>query len=149
MTMHTTLIENNKVFVGAGLLIIIVLYVFSLNPLLNQNAQLQTEMEVEKELSIHLNQVKQQLSTLPAFAPLSSEQAKKHLNDAFKAINIKLNLSTISDNSATTNIPKIPFNQLLDALQRLKNQRGILVTSAKIKRIKPSVVSAHLTFYFP
>jgi len=141
-------LENNTALLAISLLII-VLYSFVFSPLLNQTKQLQNELTAERQLSTYLNQAKQQLANIPNYPALSKINAQKQINNAFQAQKIKLKSLTIQNKLGVVSINKIAFEKLLGILQQLKNQHGIVVTEALIKRIDTGVVSAQLTFQIP
>jgi type II secretory pathway component PulM len=141
--------ENSAITLTAGILIVVVLYTLVFSPLLKDSEQIQTELNAEKELTLYLDQAEQKLSSLSKYQALSKEQAKQQTNAIFQAQSIQLNTLTMKDKSSIVSINSIAFNKLLNILQQLKDQHGIIVTKADIKRIETGVVSAQLTFQFP
>jgi type II secretory pathway component PulM len=141
--------ENSAITLTTGILIVVALYALVFSPLLNHSEQIQDELKAEKELTLYLDQAEQKLSTLSRYQALSKEQAKQQINAIFQAQGIQLNTLNMKDKSSIVSINSIAFNQLLNILQQLKDQHGIIVTKADIKRIKTGVVSAQLTFQFP
>jgi type II secretory pathway component PulM len=141
--------ENSAITLTTGILIVVALYALVFSPLLNHSEQIQDELKAEKELTLYLDQAEQKLSTLSRYQALSKEQAKQQINAIFQAQGIQLNTLNMKDKSSIVSINSIAFNQLLNILQQLKDQYGIIVTKADIKRIKTGVVSAQLTFQFP
>ena len=141
--------ENSAITLTTGLLIVVALYALVFSPLLNHSEQIQDELKAEKELTLYLNQAEQKLSTLSRYQALSKEQAKQQIYAIFQTQGIQLNTLSMKDKSSIVSINSIAFNQLLNILQQLKDQHGIIVTKADIKRIKTGVVSAQLTFQFP
>jgi len=141
--------ENSAITLTTGILIVVALYALVFSPLLNHSEQIQDELKAEKELTLYLDQAEQKLSTLSRYQALSKEQAKQQINAIFQAQGIQLNTLSMKDKSSIVSINSIAFNQLLNILQQLKDQHGIIVTKADIKRIKTGVVSAQLTFQFP
>lgn len=141
--------ENIAITLTTGILIVVALYALVFSPLLNHSEQIQDELKAEKELTLYLDQAEQKLSTLSRYQALSKEQAKQQIYAIFQTQGIQLNTLSMKDKSSIVSINSIAFNQLLNILQQLKDQHGIIVTKADIKRIKTGVVSAQLTFQFP
>ncbi len=141
--------DNKTTQILTGLLVLAVLYIFALNPLLNKNTHLQADLNAEKELAVYLNQTKQQLARLASYPTTSKDQAHTQITAVFQAHKIKPTSLTTRNNLTITSIKKIPFSQLLNILQQLKNQHGIVATEADIKRLDTGIVSAHLTLQIP
>jgi type II secretory pathway component PulM len=95
---------------------------------------------------LYLESVQQKLSNLSQYPSLSNEQGKEQINSIFLSREVQLKSLVISNKSNSVNINKISFALLLDILQQLKNQSGIIVTNAVIEKIEPGLVSAQLTF---
>ena len=138
--------ENNPKILAVSILLIIFLYIFLLAPLLAKSEQIQDDIISESELTLYLESAQQKLSNLSQYPSLSNEQAKEQINSIFLSREVQLKSLDISDKSNSANINKISFALLLDILQQLKNQSGIIVTNAVIEKIEPGLVSAQLTF---
>ena len=118
-----------------------------MTPLLKQNEQKQVDIEIEKELSLYLDMAQQELSSQSKFRAMSQEQASFHIESTFNEIGVKLNSLNILANTQIVNISKISFAQLLDVLQKLKNEHGVVVVKADIELIESGLVKAKLTFH--
>ena len=138
--------ENNPKIVAVGVILIIFLYAFLLAPLLEESEQIQADIISENALTQYLESAQQKLSNLSQYPSLSNEQAKEQINSIFLSREVQPKSLDISDKSNSVNINKISFALLLDILQQLKNQNGIIVTNAVIKKIEPGLVSAQLPF---
>ena len=138
--------ENNPKILAVSILLIIFLYIFLLAPLLAKSEQIQDDIISESELTLYLESAQQKLSNLSQYPSLSNEQFKEQINSIFLSREVQLNSLDINNKSYNANINKISFALLLDILQQLKNQNGIIVTNAVIKKIEPGLVSAQLTF---
>jgi len=142
-----TKIENSSKLLVIILFLIVFLYGVVLTPLLKQNEQKQVDIEIEKELSLYLDMAQQELSSQSKFRAMSQEQASFHLESSFNEIGVKLNSLNILANAQIVNISKISFAQLLDVLQKLKNEHGVVVVKADIELIESGLVKAKLTFH--
>jgi len=140
--------EKNSIIITAVLLIMMALYALVFSPIWQHNEQLQLELETEKSLTTYLQQTQQKLTALPNYPTLSQQQAKRHINQIFKSQGILLNGIVMQPNKSIISINRVPFEKLLNSLQRLKNKHGILTIKTTIKRIKPSIVNAQLTLIF-
>ena len=138
--------ENNPKILAVSILLIIFLYIFLLAPLLAKSEQIQDDIISESELTLYLESVQQKLSNLSQYPSLSNEQFKEQINSIFLSREVQLNSLDINNKSYNANINKISFAILLDILQQLKNQSGIIATNAVIEKIEPGIVSAQLTF---
>tara|TARA_B100000767_G_C19669359_1_gene494598 strand:+ start:218 stop:676 length:459 start_codon:yes stop_codon:yes gene_type:complete len=138
--------ENNPKIIALGAILIMFLYAFLLAPLLEESEQIQADIISENALTQYLESAQQKLSNLSQYPSLSNEQAKEQINSIFLSREVQLKSLVISDKSNSANINKISFALLLDILQQLKNQNGIIVTNAIIEKIEPGLVSAQLTF---
>jgi len=142
-----TKIENSSKLLVIILFLIVFLYGVVLTPLLKQNEQKQVDIEIEKELSLYLDMAQQELSSQSKFRGMSQEQASFHIESTFNEIGVKLNSLNILANTQIVNISKISFAQLLDVLQKLKNEHGVVVVKADIELIESGLVKAKLTFH--
>jgi type II secretory pathway component PulM len=133
----------------SGILILIVLYNFIFSTLLSNSEQLQADIKTEYELTLYLDQARQKISTLVKHQDLSKEQAKQTITNTFQAQSIQFNALMMQEKSATINVSRASFNQLLSLLQQLKDDYGITVNKANIERIETGIVSAQLNFQFP
>jgi len=138
--------ENNPKIVTVSILLIIFLYIFLLTPLLEKSLQIEADIISENELTLYLESAHQKLSNLSQYPSLSNEQSKEQINSIFLSREVQLNSLDINNKSYNANINKISFAILLDILQQLKNQSGIIATNAVIEKIEPGIVSAQLTF---
>jgi len=138
--------ENNPKILAVSILLIIFLYIFLLAPLLAKSEQIQDDIISESELTLYLESAQQKLSNLSQYPSLSNEQFKEQINSIFLSREVQLNSLDINNKSYSANINKISFTLLLDILEQLKNQSGIIVTNAVIEKIEPGLVSAQLTF---
>ena len=138
--------ENNPKIVTVSILLIIFLYIFLLNPLLEKSLQIEADIISENELTLYLESAHQKLSNLSQYPSLSNEQSKEQINSIFLSREVQLNSLDINNKSYNANINKISFALLLDILEQLKNQSGIIVTNAVIEKIEPGIVRAQLTF---
>jgi len=138
--------ENNPKILAVSVILIIFLYIFLLAPLLAKSEQIQADIISESELTLYLDSAQQTLSNLSQYPSLSNEQSKEQINSIFLSREVQLNSLDINNKSNIANINKISFSLLLDILQQLKNQSGIIVTNAIIEKIEPGIVSAQLTF---
>ena len=133
----------------SGILILIVLYNFIFSTLLSNSEQLQADIKTEYELTLYLDQARQKISTLVNHQDLSKEQAKQTITNTFQAQSIQFNALTMQEKSATIDVSRASFNQLLSLLQQLKDEHGITVNKANIERIETGIVIAQLNFQFP
>ena len=133
----------------SGILILIVLYNFIFSTLLSNSEQLQADIKTEYELTLYLDQARQKISTLVNHQDLSKEQAKQTITNTFQAQSIQFNALMMQEKSATINVSRASFNQLLSLLQQLKDDYGITVNKANIERIETGIVIAQLNFQFP
>ena len=115
-------------------------------PLFDQNSQLQEDIKIENELSLYLDTAQQELSSTLQYPVISLEQANQLIRDTFKVQGVTLDSLNIKNEKSIINIKIIAFSQLLEALQQLKNQHGVVVTKAIIEIVEPGLVSAQLTF---
>ena len=138
--------ENNPKIIAVSVILIIFLYIFLLAPLLAKSEQIQDDIISESELTLYLESVQQKLSNLSQYPSLSNEQFKEQINSIFLSREVQLNSLDINNKSYSANINKISFTLLLDILEQLKNQSGIIVTNAVIEKIEPGIVRAQLTF---
>jgi len=138
--------ENNPKIIAVSVILIIFLYIFLLAPLLAKSEQIQDDIISESELTLYLESAQQKLSNLSQYPSLSNEQFKEQINSIFLSREVQLNSLDINNKSYNANINKISFALLLDILEQLKNQSGIIVTNAVIEKIEPGIVRAQLTF---
>ena len=138
--------ENNPKILAVSILLIIFLYIFLLAPLLAKSEQIQDDIISESELTLYLESAQQKLSNLSQYPSLSNEQFKEQINSIFLSREVQLNSLDINNKFYSANINKISFTLLLDILEQLKNQSGIIVTNAVIEKIEPGIVRAQLTF---
>ena len=117
-----------------------------MTPLFDQNKQLHEDIKIENELSLYLDTAQQQLSIASQYPVIPLEQANQIIGDTFKAQGVTLDSLNIKNETSIINIKIIAFSQLLEALQQLKNQHGVVVTKAIIEIVEPGLVSAQLTF---
>ena len=141
-----TKVENSSRFLVIMLLLIVLIYVTIMAPLFDQNSQLQEDIKIENELSLYLDTAQQELSSTLQYPVLSLEQANQLIRDTFKVQGVTLDSLNIKNETSIINIKIIAFSQLLEALQQLKNQYGVVVTKAIIEIVEPGLVSAQLTF---
>ena len=141
-----TKVENSSRLLVAILLLMVVIYLAIMTPLFDQNKQLQDDIKIENELSLYLDTAQQELSITSQYPVISLEQANQIIGDTFKAQGVTLDSLNIKNKTSITNIKVIPFSQLLEALQQLKDQHGVVVTKAIIEIVEPGLVSAQLTF---
>ena len=144
-----TKVENSARLLVTILLVMVVIYLAIMTPLFDQNKQLQDDINIENELSLYLDKAQQQLSIASRYPVISLEQANQIIGDTFKAQGVTLDSLNINNETSITNIKIIPFSQLLETLQQLKDQHGVVVTKAIIEIVEPGLVSAQLTFSNP
>ena len=144
-----TKVENSARLLVTILLLMVVIYVAIMAPLFDQNKQLQDDINIENELSLYLDKAQQQLSIASQYPVISLEQANQIIGDTFQAQGVTLDSLNINNETSITNIKIIPFSQLLETLQQLKDQHGVVVTKAIIEIVEPGLVSAQLTFSNP
>ena len=144
-----TKVENSARLLVTILLLMMVIYVAIMAPLFDQNKQLQDDIKIENELSLYLDTAQQQLSIASQYPVISLEQANQIIGDTFQAQGVTLDSLNINNETSITNIKIIPFSQLLETLQQLKDQHGVVVTKAIIEIAEPGLVSAQLTFSNP
>ena len=144
-----TKVENSARLLVTILLVMVVIYLAIMSPLFNQNKQLQDDIKIENELSLYLDTAQQELSIASQYPVISLEQANQIIGDTFKAQGVTLDSLNINNETSITNIKIIPFSQLLETLQQLKDQHGVVVTKAIIEIVEPGLVSAQLTFSNP
>ena len=144
-----TKVENSARLLVTILLVMVVIYLAIMTPLFDQNKQLQDDIKIENELSLYLDIAQQQLSIASRYPVISLEQANQIIGDTFKAQGVTLDSLNINNETSITNIKIIPFSQLLETLQQLKDQHGVVVTKAIIEIVEPGLVSAQLTFSNP
>ena len=141
-----TKIENSSRLLVSILLLMVVIYVAVMTPLFDQNKQLYEDIKIENELSLYLDTAQQELSIAAQYPVISLEQANQLIRDTFKVQGVTLDSLNIKNEKNIINIKIIAFSQLLEALQQLKNQHGVVVTKAIIEIVEPGLVSAQLTF---
>ena len=107
--------------------------------------QLNADIKIENELSLYLDTAQQELSIASQYPVISLEQANQLIRDTFKVQGVTLDSLNIKNETSIINIKIIAFSQLLEALQQLKNQHGVVVTKAIIEIVEPGLVSAQLT----
>jgi len=144
-----TKVENSARLLVTILLVMVAIYLAIMTPLYDQNKQLQDDIKIENELSLYLDTAQQQLSIASQYPVISLEQANQIIGDTFKAQGVTLDSLNINNETSITNIKIIPFTQLLETLQQLKDQHGVVVTKAIIEIVEPGLVSAQLTFSNP
>ena len=144
-----TKVENSARLLVTILLVMVVIYLAIMTPLFNQNKRLQDDIKIENELSLYLDTAQQQLSIASQYPVISLEQANQIIGDTFQAQGVTLDSLNINNETSITNIKIIPFSQLLETLQQLKDQHGVVVTKAIIEIAEPGLVSAQLTFSNP
>jgi|TARA_B110000444_G_scaffold72279_1_gene67905 type II secretory pathway component PulM len=144
-----TKVENSARLLVTILLVMVVIYLAIMTPLFDQNKQLQDDIKIENELSLYLDTAQQQLSIASQYPVISLEQANQIIGDTFQAQGVTLDSLNINNETSITNIKIIPFSQLLETLQQLKDQHGVVVTKAIIEIVEPGLVSAQLTFSNP
>ena len=144
-----TKVENSARLLVTILLVMVVIYLAIMTPLFNQNKRLQDDIKIENELSLYLDTAQQELSIASQYPVISLEQANQIIGDTFKAQGVTLDSLNINNETSITNIKIIPFTQLLETLQQLKDQHGVVVTKAIIEIVEPGLVSAQLTFSNP
>ena len=138
--------ENNPKILAIVLILLVFLYTLLITPLLEKSKQINADIIAENELTLFLDTTQQKLSNLSQFPVLSKEQEKEQIRTTFLSQEVLLNSLDMNNQSSIAIINKISFALLLDILQQLKNQSGIIVTSAIIERIEPGLVTAQLTF---
>ena len=144
-----TKVENSARLLVTILLVMVVIYLAIMTPLFDKNKQLQDDINIENELSLYLDKAQQQLSIASQYPVISLEQANQKIGDTFQAQGVTLDSLNINNETSITNIKIIPFSQLLETLQQLKDQHGVVVTKAIIEIAEPGLVSAQLTFSNP
>ena len=144
-----TKVENSARLLVTILLLMVVIYLAIMTPLFDQNKQLQDDIKIENELSLYLDTAQQELSIALQYPVISLEQANQIIGDTFKAQGVTLDSLNINNKTSITNIKIIPFSQLLETLQQLKDQHSVVVTKAIIEIVEPGLVSAQLTFSNP
>ena len=144
-----TKVENSARLLVTILLLMVVIYLAIMTPLFDQNKQLQDDIKIENELSLYLDTAQQELSIASQYPVISLEQANQIIGDTFQAQGVTLDSLNINNETSITNIKIIPFSQLLETLQQLKDQHGVVVTKAIIEIVEPGLVSAQLTFSNP
>ena len=137
--------ENSSRLLVTILLLMVVIYLAILTPLFDQNKQLYEDIKIENELSLYLDTAQQELSIASQYPVISLEQANQLIRDTFKVQGVTLDSLNIKNETSIINIKIIAFSQLLEALQQLKNQHGVVVTKAIIEIVEPGLVSAQLT----
>ena len=137
--------ENSSRLLVTILLLMVVIYLAILTPLFDQNRQLNADIKIENELSLYLDTAQQELSIAAQYPVISLEQANQLIRDTFKVQGVTLDSLNIKNEKSIINIKIIAFSQLLEALQQLKNQHGVIVTKAIIEIVEPGLVSAQLT----
>ena len=142
-------VENSARLLVTILLVMVVIYLAIMTPLFDKNKQLQDDINIENELSLYLDKAQQQLSIASQYPVISLEQANQIIGDTFQAQGVTLDSLNINNETSITNIKIIPFSQLLETLQQLKDQHGVVVTKAIIEIAEPGLVSAQLTFSNP
>jgi type II secretory pathway component PulM len=138
--------ENSPKILALSVILLVFLYALLITPLLEKSEQIEADIISENELSLFLDTAQQKLSNLSQFPVLSKEQEKEQIRTTFLSQEVLLNSLDMNNQSSIAIINKISFALLLDILQQLKNQSGIIVTSAIIERIEPGLVTAQLTF---
>ena len=138
--------ENSSRLLVTILLLMVVIYLAILTPLFDQNRQLNADIKIENELSLYLDTAQQELSIASQYPVRSLEQANQLIRETFQAQGVTLDSLNIKNETSIINIKIIAFSQLLEALQQLKNQHGVVVTKAIIEIVEPGLVSAQLTF---
>lgn len=133
---------------GSFLLMIILLYSLILAPIWNNNSALNEELKIQRELSTYLNRAGVILNTLPNHTKLSKTLAISNIERLFRNNGTALNGVITQKKHILIAADKVQFLRLLNILQNLKNQHGITVVEAKIKRIKSGLVSAKLTLTY-
>ena len=141
-----TKVENSSRLLVSILLLMVVIYVAVMTPLFDQHKQLHEDIKIENELSLYLDTAQQELSIASQYPVISLEQANQLIRDTFKVQGVTLDSLNIKNEKNIINIKIIAFSQLLEALQQLKNQHGVVVTKAIIEIVEPGLVSAQLTF---
>ena len=141
-----TKVENSSRLLVSILLLMVVIYVAVMTPLFDQNKQLHEDIKIENELSLYLDTAQQELSIASQYPVRSLEQANQLIRETFQAQGVTLDSLNIKNETSIINIKIIAFSQLLEALQQLKNQHGVVVTKAIIEIVEPGLVSAQLTF---
>ena len=141
--------ENSPKILALSVILTFFIYTFLLTPLLESSEQIKADIISENELTLYLDSAQQKLSNLSQFPVLSKEQAKEQIRTSFLSQEVLLNSLVMNNQSSIATINKISFALLFEILQQLKNQSGIIVTSAIIERIEPGIVSAQLTFSNP
>ena len=141
-----TKVENSARLLVTILLLMVVIYLAIMAPLFDQNKELQEDIIIENKLSLYLDTAQQELAIASQYPVISQEQANQLIGDTFQAQGITLDSLNIKNKTSITNIKIIPFSKLLEALQKLKDQHGVVVTKAIIEIVKPGQVSAQLTF---
>ena len=141
--------DKNKAIAVLAVLLAFVLYTWVFLPTQQRNADLQTQLQSQQELTQYLSNTKQQLALLPKHPVLTKQQAQQVIESLFKANKIKLNALIMQTDGGIISINKIEFNKLLNLLEQLKLKHGMVVTKADIKRIDSGVVNAHFTLQFP
>ena len=144
-----TKVENSARLLVTILLLMVVIYLAIMAPLFDQNKELQEDIKIENELSLYLDTAQQELAIASKYPVISQEQANQLIGDTFQAQGITLDSLNIKNKTSITNIKIIPFSKLLEALQKLKDQHGVVVTKAIIEIVEPGLVSAQLTFSNP
>ena len=141
-----TKVENSARLLVTILLLMVVIYLAIMAPLFDQNKELQEDIIIENKLSLYLDTAQQELAIASQYPVISQEQANQLIGDTFQAQGITLDSLNIKNKTSITNIKIIPFSKLLEALQKLKDQHGVVVTKAIIEIVEPGQVSAQLTF---
>ena len=141
-----TKVENSARLLVTILLLMVVIYLAIMAPLFDQNKELQEDIKIENELSLYLDTAQQELSIASQYPVISLEQANQIIGDTFQSQGVTLDSLNINNETSITNIKIIPFSKLLEALQKLKDQHGVVVTKAIIEVVEPGQVSAQLTF---
>tara|TARA_B110000263_G_C15242541_1_gene480075 strand:- start:465 stop:923 length:459 start_codon:yes stop_codon:yes gene_type:complete len=144
-----TKVENSARLLVTILLVMVVIYLAIMTPLFDQNKQLQDDINIENELSLYLDKAQQQLSIASQYPVISLEQANQIIGDTFQAQGVTLDSLNINNETSITNIKIIAFSQLLETLQKIKDQHGVVVTKAIIEIVETGLVSAQLTFSNP
>jgi len=99
--------DKNKAIAVLAVLLAFVLYTWVFLPTQQRNADLQTQLQSQQELTQYLSNTKQQLALLPKHPVLTKQQAQQVIESLFKANKIKLNALIMQTDGGIISINKI------------------------------------------
>jgi type II secretory pathway component PulM len=145
--------EQLIAIIGSLLILLLFLYFIIISPINTTNNHLNKQYQAQIKLHHQLNLIKNKLGSTNYYLALNATKAKKIILNTLSNNNISqrnfIKIRNKGLKKITVTITKQPFNLLLNALQKLKNQYGIVVNKAKITKIKNGIVKANLTIIYP